>query len=202
VITYSEPGLYDVILIVTNLAGTDTLEWTEYVEVEDLPTADYSFTQDNGMVSFTNTSQNATSYQWDFGDNEGSQEENPEHEYTFPGGSFDVVLIATNDCGSDTLTQTVDVVFVSTQLPKFLHAFNLYPNPGDGQVFLEMSGSPRAELRIELYDMLGRRLYDGEEDFSDGRLSKQFDWRSLPAGTYVLQLQSGNDVMQWKLVFD
>jgi PKD repeat protein len=202
VVTYSEPGLYDVILIVTNLAGTDTLEWTEYIEVEDLPTADYSFTQDNGMVSFTNTSQNATSYQWDFGDNEGSQEENPEHEYTFPGGSFDVVLIATNDCGSDTLTQTVEVIFVSTQLPKFLDAFNLYPNPGDGQVFLEMSGSPRAELRIELYDMLGRRLYDGEEDFSDGRLSKQFDWRSLPAGTYVLQLQSGNDVMQWKLVFD
>ena len=46
------------------------------------------------IVNFENLSQNATSYQWDFGDSSGvSSIENAPHVYTVPG-TYDVTLIA------------------------------------------------------------------------------------------------------------
>jgi hypothetical protein len=113
-----------------------------------------------------------------------------------------VTLIASNDCGSDTLTRTVEVIVISTELPNFLKNMAVYPNPGHGQLTLEMSGQPRREVQVELYDMLGRRLFDQEVDFSSGQLNTRFDWSDLPAGTYVLQVQSGVEVVRWKLIFN
>lgn len=46
-------------------------------------------------VHFTNESENAVSYAWDFDDGETSDEENPTHEYTEPG-SYTVTLEATS----------------------------------------------------------------------------------------------------------
>jgi PKD repeat protein len=45
-------------------------------------------------------------YQWDFGDGQSSDLENPVHEYTAPG-SYEVVLTATNTAGNDPFTQTI-----------------------------------------------------------------------------------------------
>ena len=70
----------------------------------------YEVSKDNALkVSFTNTSENAESYKWDFGDGETSTEENPVHEYS-EEGSYDVVLTATNADGVSTdVTNTVQV---------------------------------------------------------------------------------------------
>ncbi|MGB3467506.1 MAG: PKD domain-containing protein, partial [Cyclobacteriaceae bacterium] len=48
------------------------------------------------QVQFTNFSQNATTYSWDFGDSQTSTEENPVHEYA-DAGTYTVTLTATND---------------------------------------------------------------------------------------------------------
>lgn len=49
-------------------------------------------------VTFTNYSQHATSYAWDFGDGETSTEKDPVHIYA-SAGSYDIVLVAKNDAG-------------------------------------------------------------------------------------------------------
>ena len=76
------------------------------------PVASFQFevSQTNFLeVSFTNYSQNATSYTWDFGDGETSTEENPVHVYGAPG-SYDVVLTAKNDAGeSANFSQAITV---------------------------------------------------------------------------------------------
>lgn len=60
-------------------------------------------------VTFTNFSQNATSYSWAFGDGQTSTETSPVHVYT-AGGSYIVVLTAKNDVNaSATYTQTVEI---------------------------------------------------------------------------------------------
>lgn len=56
-------------------------------------------------VNFTNASQGATSYSWNFGDSSGSSQENPQHTYTSPG-TYTVSLTVTNGAGSDTITRT------------------------------------------------------------------------------------------------
>ncbi|MEO0780097.1 MAG: PKD domain-containing protein, partial [Bacteroidota bacterium] len=60
-------------------------------------------------VNFTNTSSDATSYSWDFGDGNGSMDINPVHTYAMEG-TYTVVLTATNDCGVQTSSQSVEIV--------------------------------------------------------------------------------------------
>lgn len=77
------------------------------------PIASFQFevSDDNGLeVTFTNFSQHATSYEWDFGDGIGtSTEENVTYTYA-DGGTFTVTLTATNEAGSDEYTKDVTVI--------------------------------------------------------------------------------------------
>lgn len=50
-------------------------------EPEDQPVALFSFSQNELTVTFTNSSQNAQSYVWNFGDGQTSKEKNPVHTY-------------------------------------------------------------------------------------------------------------------------
>ncbi|MGE4290201.1 MAG: PKD domain-containing protein [Salinivirgaceae bacterium] len=60
-------------------------------------------------VTFTNYSQNATSYSWNFGDEQTSTETDPVHVYA-AAGTYDVVLTATNAASvSKTYTQTITI---------------------------------------------------------------------------------------------
>lgn len=71
----------------------------------DVTSGDIPFT-----VVFTDTSTNSpTSWLWDFGDDETSTDQNPEHEYD-AGGTYTVSLTATNVGGSDTETKTDYIV--------------------------------------------------------------------------------------------
>ncbi len=108
-ITYDEPGLYDVSLIVVNNFGSDTLIRTDYIEVLPNPVADFDFTTNNLIVQFNELASHYDALFWTFGDGESSSQENPEHEYMTPG-TYEVMLVATStDCGSDTLIQEITV---------------------------------------------------------------------------------------------
>jgi PKD repeat protein len=59
-------------------------------------------------VNFTNNSNNAFSYLWDFGDNATSTSSSPTHTYT-QGGVYTVKLTATGAGGSNSTTKTVNI---------------------------------------------------------------------------------------------
>ena len=56
-------------------------------------------------VAFVNTSTNASSYVWNFGDGNTSTSAAPVHAYT-TNGNYTVSLYATNNCGADSLVQS------------------------------------------------------------------------------------------------
>ena len=64
-----------------------------------VPTASFSAITDGYTVSFTNSSSNATSYSWDFGDGAMSTETNPSHTYAAEG-NYTVTLTASDDAGN------------------------------------------------------------------------------------------------------
>jgi len=73
-----------------------------------VPRALFSYEVHGDSVFFTNLSQNATSYSWDFGDNTTSSEENPVHLYS-TSGTFTVILTAMNDGESSTFSDLISV---------------------------------------------------------------------------------------------
>ena len=78
------------------------------------PEPSVSFSMDNTTarvgetITFTNASQYATSYEWDFGDGNSSTEENPTHSYS-SYGVFSITLTANGDGGSGSATKSITI---------------------------------------------------------------------------------------------
>ncbi len=107
---YSKGGTYTVRLTTTNARGKHTI--SRSVLVKSSPVANFEM-ENNGCVAhcevrFTNTSENAVLYLWDFGDGEKSDLENPRHTFTTVG-NFTVKLKAINEDGK-TSEKTQEVV--------------------------------------------------------------------------------------------
>jgi hypothetical protein len=74
-----------------------------------LPISAFSYSQNGNLVNFTNLSQGATSYQWDFGNGTTSTQASLFYAYA-NSGNYVVTLSATNSCGTVTSQQNVNVV--------------------------------------------------------------------------------------------
>jgi len=110
-VSYDQPGTYPVTLEVSNAAGTDAITKTDLVVLGDGPVPGFTFSNVPGQttVSFTNNSQNADSYNWDFGGLASSTALNP--TFDFPvAGTYVVTLTATNACGASSFTDSVFIV--------------------------------------------------------------------------------------------
>lgn len=120
------------------------------------PTAAFSYTLQNGQVVFSNASQQATDYLWDFGDGTTSTEANPTHQ--FPDSGTYTVTLTSSSCGSATqVSQVIDLG--ALRVPERHAALGLYPNPA--REVLYINGIPdSAEYRIFTPD--GKRVLDGK----------------------------------------
>ncbi len=120
--TYEEAGVYDVTLTVGNTCGEDISTIENYIMVAPClaPMAEFDVSTSTGTaplsVTFSDQStDNPTSWLWDFGDGNTSGAQNPTHVYA-ASGVFTVTLTATNSCGSDNETK-VDLVTVDCVRP-------------------------------------------------------------------------------------
>ena len=116
--------------------------------------------------SFVNNSLNATSYNWTFGDGNGSAGNNPSHTYsnqTF--GTYTVQLIAFVDplCASDT-TLTINLDVCACIDPTALN-FNVLANVDDGsciypfpEVFAPNVFTPNSDAENPTYFLSGKNL--------------------------------------------
>lgn len=100
---FTSPGTYTVRLVVMNPNSCNKIDSAQItVTVNPNPTAAFSYTplmpETNVPTSFYNQSQNATRYQWSFGDGTGSAEESPVHSYNRTG-NYNVCLTAYNPQG-------------------------------------------------------------------------------------------------------
>ena len=65
-------------------------------------------------VQFNDVSQNATEWNWDFGDGTNSTKQNPIHTY-FAAGNYTVILTAKNSAGSNTVTKQDYIIALKSE---------------------------------------------------------------------------------------
>ncbi len=108
-VVYLVAGTYDVTLESSNTRCKMSITKKGYIEVNDIPAANFNFGVNGKEVFFTDYSARGREYFWDFGDGENSEEQNPIHVYD-RDTSYTVTLTVTNDCGSNTIKKTLKVV--------------------------------------------------------------------------------------------
>lgn len=168
--TYTALGSYTVIYT-ANFGGCNSII-TKTINVTDKPTAAFSsasvLTSCTAplTVQFDNSSTNAVSYLWDFGDGTTSNLSTPQHTYTVVG-TYSVTLIAISPGGcSDTL---VIPKFVRINQPRIFGFTNL-PFTGCAPATITMRGQVSSPDPITTYAW----------DFGDGTTSSV----AVPSHTY------------------
>jgi len=163
------------------------------VTVNQSPTADFTHVvnpSDNGEVTFTNTSSDATSYSWDFGDASGtSTDTNPVYTFTSTG-VYDVELTSTNaECGDDITVIQVSVTVSTLGVEdNELEALNIYPNPFNNSITINLPrGFDSQNMAINLYDLRGRII--STLPVINSNNSIQIDnLNKLSVGSYLLKI--------------
>lgn len=79
-------------------------------------------------IAFENTTPEAISYEWDFGDGTASSQENPEHKFA-EVGNFEVTLTATNDAGDLPKVETLTINQATILSFFILDSTSTEPNP-------------------------------------------------------------------------
>lgn len=109
VVVYATSGTYSASLTANNAIGEDIYTQIDVISVGTVPAADMEWTNNgDGSVTLVNNTQNALSYQWDFGDGATSTEAAPTHTYT-EDGTYTVTLTAINACGSATVSELITI---------------------------------------------------------------------------------------------
>lgn len=139
----------------------------------DTPISSFQFAiseTDFFEVTFSNFSQNATSYEWDFGDGNASTEENPVHTYS-QGGDYVVELTAINGTNSRTSSKTVTITDPNDAIKDLTgetsKVWKLSRNIGEEEYPLIVGPDNRSEIwwAFGLNDPLGARPCLMEEEY-------------------------------------
>ncbi len=190
---FTTPGTYDVSLTITDVNGcSNTLTENDYITVypKVIAAFDVNSVQEsmlNPVFHFTNTSVNATTYAWTFGDGTGSGETSPTHTYAYEEGSYVVTLIADNAYGCpDTARITVSVT------PELIYYVpNTFTPDGDeynnGFYPVFTMGFDKYSYTLYIFDRWGEIVFESHD------LEKGWD------GTYHDQLCK-EGVYTWKII--
>jgi len=148
-----------------------------------LPVANFSTNVSEGyaplLVEFTDLSENATSWFWDFGDGTNATEQNVSHTYT-SAGNYTVNLTVSNADGSDSEVKT-DYIVVGEPLPGAPVA-NFTATPTSGTVPLTVNFTDQSTGTVSSYAWDFN--YDGNVDSTEQSPSYTYG----TAGTYTVNL--------------
>jgi PKD repeat protein len=115
--TYLTGGVFTVNLTATGQGGSNSISKTVNIQNPAGPIANFNFS--NGgcqapcIVSFTDASTGATSWNWDFGNGQTSTMQNPSVTYN-TGGNYTVQLTVSGPTGSNSTSKSVNIVAAPT----------------------------------------------------------------------------------------
>lgn len=151
------------------------------------------------LAAFKNTSKNASSYLWEFGDGDTSGMFNPTHNYK-ENGEYTVKLIASHCNYSDTFIQNL-IINVPTNIgstSKGTHEISFYPNPFSNEVAISKKGKEFNNATVILYNAQGSIVKQIPSVYGSTLYLKRAD---LSTGLYFIQIMQDNRMLMMDKVF-
>ena len=166
------------------------------VSVDPLPIPIWSFKEFQDSVVFTNSSQLADSYMWDFGDGKSSSDENPYHIYD-TSGSYTVTLSAINECGSVDSSFTLNVVVPqsgSVNINDAMGNITVYPIPTRDVLLFTLTNQLFGTLNMEVIDVTGRVVHSKQYEKSATEISDKINLTDYSSGLYFIRFTINGSV--------
>ena len=163
----------------------DLAEWN--IDKYD-PIATFININTNETFTFNNTSQNAISYAWDFGDGNTSTDENPTHTYATIG-DFTVTLTITNCEKTDATTNDITVNALGVGDEEHNANFTLVKNPVDNILEIESSKFNSGNYTLEVYSVIGQRIFKKQSILET---NQKINTSALQSGIYLIQVLSND----------
>ncbi|HEX2898136.1 MAG TPA: PKD domain-containing protein [Bacteroidia bacterium] len=195
--TYAAAGNYLVCLKTTNACGLDSA-WYWLNIVCPRPVADFASVSNGLSVDFTDLSSGiVTGHVWDFGDGINSSLQNPTHAYA-AAGTYQVCLLTSNDCGSESTCKTVQVTTVGNAPSQNGVSVSLSPNPATHSVKITATLPAEDDLHVQVLNVFGQELKSMDLGIArHAELLLQVD--DLAPGSYFVRVHSANSVITRQL---
>lgn len=197
-VSFLTAGTVNVTLSATTQSGC-VYTRTKPVLITEGPVAAFTATPNIGeaplKIQFTNTSINATNYQWKFHDenNQTSTQVSPVFMYSREG-LYTTELIAFDAQGCTHTTQ---------QLITVTEPFNAnppYPNPGKGMFTIEWKAEAGTPTRLTLLDGVGREIQTSQVISVAGINRFVLNITGYPPGPYILTVNYLGKIQTYRLV--
>lgn len=142
-------------------------------------------------LNFTNTSTNATQYEWNFGDGRTSTASDPVHTYAATG-IYTVRLIAKNARCSDT---TVAGLYITNE--PSAASFSIAPNPATNVFKVSSSLFAQDNYRLKIVNIMGQLVH---EQRLSGATVQTIPVYGLTAGIYTVSIYTTRRVYHKKII--
>lgn len=83
---------------------------------------------------------------------------------------------------------------VSDNKGSIVNTVIVYPNPANGNLFVEISASKSTHIKIKLFDLSGKLIKVVETDLLEGRSKTIIDVSDLAKGIYLLKVSDGKTI--------
>lgn len=198
-ILVNNPGTYHV--TVTDSAGC-TASDTSIVSVDIPVTAIFQIdtTGCPNMMFIDSSNGNPTSWQWLVDDSLVSNYQVA--NYQFPNnGQYKVTLIASDNCGSDTINDSilVDCIVSVGDWRLTVGDIRIFPNPNDGNFTVQVHGQRRMQQELILYNLFGQTILQTKLNPAG---ETQIKTKGLSKGIYMAEIRIGEARIVKNLIID
>lgn len=183
-ICYSNPGTYDVSLIATSAAGSDTLTLPNYITVYPYPPPQ-GITQ-SGDTLFANPG--AVTYQW-YLDGDSIPGATDYFYVASTGGDYNVVATDPNNCEVEA---AIFDVIAQIHSAVGIAPLAVFPNPADETLTVTCYRPEGTSVEVSVFNVIGEKVMRSQLAATDLRQGAALDVSFLPQGIYWLQLSDGD----------
>ncbi len=179
-------GTYSV--LITDSTGC-TNSGSQAVTEIAAPNANFNYVDNNDLLIYFNAPVNApgSTYAWNFGDGFTETGNASTSHYYLVGGSYNVQLIVTNNCGSDTININLNIVFSAGVNSYETFPVTVSPNPFSQQTIISFTNDEEAEFELNIYNMHGQLVRSVPSITANKVVVEK---SNLSAGTYIFELKS------------
>ncbi len=161
---------------------------------------------------------------WSWGDGSSSTGLYASHNYSV-AATYTVCLTVTVSCGSTASTcvsqyisksangQSMAMIKINVIAPTLLPTsiknieatevvYTIYPNPTNGDFTIKMGDLAANNVKITMFDVIGKLVYETESEINNGELSKEIVAHQLSNGVYFIKVSIGNREYTKKVVIN